>query len=125
MEIRSARGSLPGLESLGNETHLRVALAEAKRLSDHCVLYSLVAFHLNPAPGEPLKSRADAPPFSASCMTAHGYTVLQIAYLDGFVDTFRFDGRHVEKSGTFSVKQRLSQWTECLEASDTARVAAR
>jgi len=116
MEIRSQRGALP---DLGEETHLKVALLKAKRVSDATVLYRLVgmASNFDPGPDDELSLSFDddAPPFGASCITRDGATVLQIHYMDNFVDTIRFQGDRVEKCGVyFDADEGLIHWCEYL-----------
>jgi hypothetical protein len=119
MGVFSARGPLPKLE--GENTYIRAALAEAKRVSDTTVLYRLVAFQFNPESDEKLSFDDDAPPVAASCTTRDGVTVLQITYKDNFVDTFRFEGDRLEKSGVyFSLNEGLIHWVEHLAADTTA-----
>ena len=115
LEIVSKRGSLPGLH-IGDQTHLQIALAEAKRVSDSTVLYRMVGSLLNPEPDETLELEDDAPPVSATCTTRHGVTVLQLQYAEDFVDVFRFQGRRVEKTGMwFDENGNLIHWRERLE----------
>jgi len=116
MEIRSQRGALP---DLGDETHLKVALVKAKRVSDSTVLYRPVGMASNFEPGPDdelsLSFDDDSPPFGASCITMNGATVLQIHYMDNFVDTIRFQGDRVEKCGVyFDADQGLVHWCEHL-----------
>jgi len=116
MEIVSKRGELPG-DSSGDETHLIVALTEAKRVSNSIVLYRIRGAMLNPGPDEKLESDDSAPPISASCTVVGDATVLQIQYAENFVDTFRFRGRHVEKTGIWFVPDEgLVHWREQLDA---------
>ena len=113
LEIRSDRGRLPQLE--GEATHLSVAVLKVKRVSDAMVLYRVVGFVLDPGPGKPLRFDDGAPPFGASCTVEKGATVLQIEYGDNFVDTFRFAGNQLEKSGSyFNRKAGLIHWVEHL-----------
>ena len=117
VEIRSDRGPLPAMKE--KTTHLRAALIKAKRVSDSTVLYRLVGFLLNPAPGGSLHFDDNAPPFGASCTTMNGATTFQINYMDNFVDTFRFEGEHVRKSGVYSDKKEgLIHWVEHLTRSE-------
>ena len=116
MEIRSQRGALP---DLGDETHLRIALVKAKRVSDSTVLYRPVgmASNFDPGPDDELSLSFDddSPPFGASCITMNGATVLQIHYMDNFVDTIRFQGDRVEKCGVyFDADEGLIHWCEHL-----------
>ena len=115
LEIVSKRGSMPGLH-IDDQTHLQIALAEAKRVSDSTVLYRMVGSLLNPSPDETLELSEDAPPVSATCSTRHGVTVLQLQYAEDFVDIFRFRGRRVEKTGMwFDENGSLVHWRERLE----------
>lgn len=113
LDIVSERGELPELE--GDRTHLKVALVEAKRPSDTTVLYRLADWLYNPGPGEKFKPDANAPPFAASCMTVDGTTVLQVRYIENFVDTFRFRCRYVDKTGMLFGKNGLTHWSERLQ----------
>ncbi len=116
LEIRSERGPLPGME--GKATHLKAALVKAKRVSDSMVLYRLVDLLVNPGADEALGFDDGAPPFGASCITVNGTTTVQIEYMDNFVDTVRFKGDHVEKSGVyFDIKEGLIHWVEHLTRS--------
>ncbi|GMU22310.1 MAG: hypothetical protein AMXMBFR13_23960 [Phycisphaerae bacterium] len=113
LEIESLRATLP---DLGDKTYLRAALVEAKRLSEGVVLYRLVALAVNPKPGEAFTFDENAPPYAATCRTTNGVTILQINYMDDFVDIFRFEGWNVEKAGSFAVKSDgLIHWTEHLQ----------
>jgi len=116
IDIVSKRGALPGLHA-GDETHLVIALTEAKRVSDSTVLYRMLGALLNPGADEKLALADDGPPVSASCTTSGGVTVLQLQYHANFVDTFRFHGRRVEKSGLwFDPDEGLLHWWEQLHA---------
>lgn len=112
IEIRSRRGRLPMLE---DESHLILALEEAKRVSPRTVLYRMVAFAFNPGPDYQLMLNDMAPPYSASCTTDDGVTVLQIHYMDNFSDTLRFEEDTVVKSGMYQPRDALVHWTERLE----------
>ena len=115
MEIISKRGELPGLH-IDDESHLVIALVEAKRVSDATVLYRMVASQFNPGPDDKLKLEDDAPPISASCTTKGNVTVLQLQYAEDFVDTFRFRGRRLEKTGFwFDPDEGFVHWFERLE----------
>jgi hypothetical protein len=116
MEIRSRRGALP---DLGDETHLKVALVEAKRVSESTVLYRSVGMASNFDPGPnnelPLSFDHNTPPLGASCIAMNGATVVQIHYMDDFVDTIRFQGDRVEKCGAyFDADEGLVHWCEHL-----------
>lgn len=112
MEIHSDRGPLPGL---GDATHLKVALSEAKRVSDSTVLYRVVDELFNPKPDEELSYREDGPPFGATCTDRDGTTILQLQYDDRFVDTFQFRRNQVEKYGSYGEKNEgFIHWFENL-----------
>jgi hypothetical protein len=114
LEIRSKRGSLP---DLGDETHLKVALVKTKRVSDTTVLYRMVGLLLNPDAGETYSSDELALASAARCTSVGAETVLQIQYTENFTDTYRFRGRHLEKSGIYldaESNQRLVHWWEQL-----------
>jgi hypothetical protein len=118
LDIRSARGSLPGTKDMGEETHIKAALVEAKRLSDSAVLYRIIALRYNPRPNEELKIDETASPAAASCLTVGGRTVLQIQYMKDFVDVFRFEGSGVEKTGSyFDPEGGMINWVESLSRS--------
>jgi hypothetical protein len=118
LDIHSARGPLPGTRDMGDESHVRAALAKIKRLSDSTVLYRVVAMQYNPGPGEKMSFDEKAPPAGASCITTGGLTILQVQYLDGFVDEFRFEGSRLEKAGTFyDPKSGMIHWVEALNRS--------
>ena len=112
LEILSKHGGMPDMDQ---ETHLNVALVEAKRVSESMTRYRLVDFKFNPTSDNTLSYEEDGPPYAASCITSNGITMLQIEYLENFVDTFRFHGRHVEKAGVyFDSKEGLVHWYEDL-----------
>ncbi len=112
LEIVSNHGGMPDMDK---ETHLNVALVEAKRVSESMTLYRLVDFKFNPAPDSTLNYEEDGPPYAASCITSNGTTIFQIEYMENFVDTFRFYGRHVEKAGVyFDPQEGLVHWYEDL-----------
>ena len=112
MTIHSDRGDLP---DLNDETHLIVALVEAKRVSDSTVLYRRVGELLNPGPDEDLDFNDSAPPAGASCTTLNGVTTFIIDYMDNFIDVIRFSGDRVEKCGTyFNEDEGFVHWTEKL-----------
>ena len=48
-------------------------------------------------------------------MTMDGTTVLQIRYAENFVDTFRVQGRHVDKAGTMFGNTGFAHWSERLQ----------
>ena len=98
-----------------DDVHLKAALVKAKRVSDSITLYRLVDFKFNPTPDDELHFKEDGPPYAASCTSTEEICTFQIMYLENFVDTFRFRGRHLEKTGTYSdPKEQLVQWYEDL-----------
>lgn len=112
MEILSERGQL---EDLGDKTHLKLALVPGKRVSDHAVLYRGVDMLFNPKPDDKLSYEDHGPHYDASCITAGGTTVLHIHYTDNCLDTIRFRGNSVEKSGILINKDSgLIHWFEHL-----------
>lgn len=120
LQILSERGPLP---KLGDKTHLKVALLKAKRVSDTTTLYRVVGLLFNPKPNETLRFNDSAPPFGASCTTVNGTTVLQIQYADNFVDTLRFRGYRVEKSGcAFNLNEAMAHWSEDLVRKDLSSI---
>ena len=48
-------------------------------------------------------------------MTTDGTTVLQIRYAENFVDTLRFRGRYVDKTGIVFGNTGLTHWLEWLQ----------
>ena len=112
MEVRSENGGLTTDEA-GAETHFVVALMEPKRVGDSASVYRLAG--PSEWPEREPKPRSDVP-YAATCMTHEGITYLQIHYLDRFVDTLRFSGNTVEKSGMIlTPKEGLVHWVERLE----------
>lgn len=111
LEIISERGELP---ELGPRTHLRLALVEAKRYDDGTVLFRVAGPIFDPKPDERPKFESNASPFGASLMRTRDLSMLQIAYQEGFVDTFRFRGRELLKAGTFTVEDGSIHWVEAL-----------
>ncbi len=111
LEIISERGDLP---ELGPRTHMRLALVEVKRLDDDAILYRVAGPIFDPKPDDQPKFEKDAPPVGASCMNVNGNTVLQIAYHQGFVDTFRFRGKGLTKAGSLTVEDGSIHWAETL-----------
>lgn len=112
LEVHSDRGPIADLD---DKTHLKVALVRAKRVSESTVLYRPVSFQFNPGPDEQPKCEADSPAYGASCTTHNDVTTFQIEYMDNFVETFRFHGRHLEKTGVFFNRDEgLVHWFERL-----------
>lgn len=112
LEIESKRGELA---DLGDETHLVVALSKVRRVSGSTTLYRVIAFAFNPEPDDEPIINEMAPPVSASCTTIDDTTVLQIHYMNNFVDTFRFEGDHLEKTGLYHTDTGMVHWNERLE----------
>lgn len=110
--IRSRRGPLPDLD---NETRLLVALEPARPPERGAGLYRVVAFAYNPTAGAKPELQDMNAATGCTCITRDDVTVLQIRYMDNFVDTFRFEGDRVEKSGVFGAKTGLIHWVEELE----------
>lgn len=111
LDIRSERGAIPGA---GERTHLRVALARAKSVSDSASLYRVVDWKFNPDDDESLDLGKTDAPIAASCLRSGGPTVLTIRYHDDFVDIFRFRGDSLEKYGYLYDKNGLIHWWERL-----------
>ncbi|MEW6250279.1 MAG: hypothetical protein AB1716_06510 [Planctomycetota bacterium] len=111
VDIRSRRGRLP---QLGAETHMLLILQEAKRVSRTTALYRVLGLALNPEEGQLPTVKDLTPPASATCTTLGDTTVLQIRYLEDFVDVLRFQGREVEKTGLYHARGGLVHWTEQL-----------
>ena len=111
LEIISERGELP---ELGPRTHLRLALVEAKRYDDGAVLFRVAGPIYDPKPEQQPKFESDAPPYGASLMQTRNGSMLQIAYQEGFVDTFRFRSKGLMKAGTFTVEDGSIHWVEAL-----------
>ncbi len=113
LEILTERETLPGW---GDKTLLRAALVEAKRVSDSTVLYQVVACLLNPEPGKELEPDDHFRPYEAVCTTRGETTTFQISYEPKFVDTFRFHGPYVEKTGILGPEDwGFCQWFERLK----------
>jgi hypothetical protein len=111
LEVISEHGELP---DLGPRTHMRLALVEAKRYCDHAVLYRVAGPLFDPNPEEEPTFEKGTPPVGASCMIMGGVTILQIVYQQGFVDTFRFHGRGLSKTGSLTVDVGSIHWVEAL-----------
>ncbi len=112
MEIRSRRGKLA---ELGDETHLMLVFEEARRLTRMTVLYRMISMTFNPEPDSEPVLKDDATPVTASCTTSDDVTVLQIHYMDNFIDTLRFEGRRVEKTGMYHTRDGMVHWNEELK----------
>jgi hypothetical protein len=112
LDIRSRRGPLP---QLGSETHALVMLEQTKQLSPATALYRLLGFAFNPETEALPAIDEMAPPCSASCTTLGDTTVLQIRYLDDFVDILRFEGSRLEKIGMYHARGGLVHWAEQLD----------
>lgn len=111
MEIHSYHNDMPSTD----DVHIKAALVKAKRVSDVITLYKLVDFKFNATPENDLHFKEDGPPYAASCTSRDETTILQIVYSENFVDTFRFQGRHLEKTGAFfDPKEQLVHWYEDL-----------
>ncbi len=110
--IRSRRGPLPDLD---NETRLLIALEPARRPERGAGLYRVVAFAYNAAAGARPELQDMTAATGCTCITRDDVTTLQIRYMDNYVDTFRFEGDRVEKSGVFGAKTGLIHWVEELE----------
>ncbi|MHC4233636.1 MAG: hypothetical protein ACYSUQ_00825 [Planctomycetota bacterium] len=114
LEIISERGRL-GEEDKDTRTHLKLALVKAKQVSDSTILYRVVGLLFNPGPEAELKYDDQAPPFTASCTIHEDARVFQIPYMEGFFDTIRFRGDHVDKTGLYYEKNAgLVHWWEHL-----------
>lgn len=111
IEIISDRGALP---ELGDRTHMRLALVEVSRPSNSAVLYRLAGPLYDPKPNDQPTFESDSPPVAASCMKIDGVAVLQIAYEEGFVDTFRFRARGLSKAGSLTLEDGSVHWVESL-----------
>ncbi len=98
---------------------LTVLLEEGKRVSESIVLYRLVDWRYNPkADQRPMLYTSRRPGYAASCFSEGGETVLVLNYESEFVDTIRFRGSQVEKTGSYHVKNdqkgTLIHWMEQL-----------
>lgn len=114
IEIMSERGRLAD-EDKDAQTHLKLALVKAKRVSDSTVLYRVVAFLYNPGPDAKPTFNEQAPPFSAVCSELWGAKLFQIPYMENFFDNIRFRGRQAEKSGVyFDDDSGIIHWSERL-----------
>ncbi|HUU85192.1 MAG TPA: hypothetical protein VM243_16960 [Phycisphaerae bacterium] len=118
VEILSERGRL-GEDEEDTRSHLRLALVQAKRVSDATVLYRVVDFKYNPGPDAELRFNDDAPPVGATCTDVGDARVFQIPYMEGFFDTIRFRANRAEKWGVFFDKDSgLIHWAETLTRND-------
>ena len=112
LDILSERGPLP---ELGEQTHLKVALARAKSVTDAATLYRVVDWDFNPAAHESLDLGKQDAPVAASCLRQGGTTVLTIRYDEDFNDTFRFRGNSLVKDGLLYGDNGLIHWSETLK----------
>ncbi len=111
LDIRSRRGPLPGL---GEETHMIIALQQTRHASAGTALYRVLGIAFNPEEGQLPTVNDMSPPCSATCTTQGDTTILQIRYLEDFVDVFRFEGPQLEKTGVYQARGGLVHWTEQL-----------
>lgn len=111
LEIHSIHHVQPGI----TDTHIKAALVKVKQVSDSLALYRLVDISFKPSSDSKLQDHEDTPPYAASCWSQGDMSILQVAYLDNFVDTFCFRGRHLQKTGVFGdPKEQLVHWSEHL-----------
>jgi len=106
-DIRSKRGELFNVE--GKESHVQFTLVPLETLEHGAKLYACCDWAYNPSKEhhvskEEVEQRLQLA--SASCIQQHGATILQIYYLfpskgelNGFYDTFVFEGDRVRKMG--------------------------
>lgn len=111
IEIISERGELP---DLGPRTHLRVALVEVKKYDDGTVLYRVAGPIMDPKDEDRPRFESDTPPYGASLIPSRDGWVLQVSYMQGFVDVFRFRGRGLTKAGSLTVEDGSVHWVESL-----------
>ena len=115
IEIVSERGKIEEDEKT-DRTYFRLALVEAKRVSNDVVLYRHGELGLDPDPDQHPTIKDSDQPFGATCMRRDGTTTLIISYMDDFADVLRFRGSSVEKTGQyFYGKGSLIHWTERLK----------
>ena len=106
---------------MGDATHILLALAKARTVSDSAVLFYGIDGQFNPEPGESLSLR---PPdasdeITASCLRTGDVTVLRLQYQENFSDTLRFRGNTVEKEGAYyDQEEGLIHWYEALHRMD-------
>jgi hypothetical protein len=118
IEIVSERGPLPGpAPDMGDATHILLALAKAKTVSDSAVLFYGIDAHFNPEPDESLGLRPpeDSDEITGSCLRRGDVTVLRLQYEENFCDTLRFRGGTVEKEGAYyDHEEGVIHWSESL-----------
>ncbi len=112
LDILSERGSLP---EWGEETHLKIALAKAKCVSDTATLYRVVDWEFNPALNEALNLEKEGASIAASCLRLGETTILAIRYSKNFNDIFRFRGDSLQKDGLICDEKGIIQWSESLK----------
>ena len=114
VEITSERGTIPGLD--GDRTHIVAYLQELpEQAGGSIALYRLQSIGMSFTAEPPKQSSGPQEP-AATCIVDDDAQVLQIHYLNGFTEVFRFHRGHVQKAGTFYQSERgLVDWVESLE----------
>lgn len=117
LKILSSRGQIPQLD---DRTDLRIALVELRQVDPRVRMFRMVGAQFNPAAEERMGFE---PPQDESVhgvlIECGGHTVLQLHYQSDFVDTLRFSGSGVEKSGLVrSEESGLVHWSERLRRRD-------
>jgi hypothetical protein len=115
VEILSKRGKIAELD--GDRTHLTVVLEPVEHIADDRItVYRVTRQGLSLEAGPPDVSDGPAGPAHASCIVVDGDLVLQLHYLDGFVDTFRFRGDVLYKDGSYApeLEDGFIHWSERL-----------
>jgi hypothetical protein len=118
VEILSKRGPLPGpAPDMGEATHIILALAEAKTVSESAVLFYGIDATFNPGPVESLSliPPDESDEIIASCLRSGETVVLRLQYQENFCDTLRFRGNTVEKEGAYYDREEgIIHWSESL-----------
>jgi hypothetical protein len=115
LDILSQRGRQEGME--GDRTHLIVYLEPVYGGDDDRVaVYRLTKGGLSFDQNPPDIDKGPEGPAHASCLVVDGDLVLQIHYMEGFVDTFRFHGDALYKDGSYSAGagEGFIHWSERL-----------
>jgi hypothetical protein len=115
LDILSQRGQQEGME--GDRTHLIAYLEPVYRSdNDRVAVYRLTKGGLSFDQNPPDIDKGPEGPAHASCLVVDGDLVLQIHYMEGFVDTFRFHGGVLHKDGSYSsgTAEGFIHWSERL-----------
>jgi hypothetical protein len=115
LEILSQRGKHECME--GDRTHLIAILEPTVRNADsRFTIYRLVELGVSFDESPPKLEKGPEGQAHASCMLIDGQCVLQIHYMETFVDTFRFHGNVLCKDGSYLPKldEGFVHWSERL-----------